>query len=160
MDPPHSDPKPSCKLQPVIIAYLVIAGGITAALLLMWISSAIKGSPAYQATFEALRSHPEAIAALGEPIVPAFITTGSAGGSSHANLSIPVKGPKGRGRVYVQAIQEEGSAEWTYFQWDLVLPGREDRIPLGPTVSYLEWSEKRFPSKPASPEPAPSGNTP
>ncbi len=61
MDSPHSDPKPSCKLQSVLIAYLVIAGGITAALLLMWISSVIKGSPAYRATFEALRSHPEAI---------------------------------------------------------------------------------------------------
>ena len=140
-------PQPSRSLNRLIIGYMLVSGGIFATLILMWIVSSIKGSHPYQATLEAVRAHPEAVAALGEPIDPAFVTTGSYSsgeGSAHANLSIPVKGPKGRARAYVSGVLEKGADEWVYFDWRLVLPGREEPILLGPTLSYVEWVEREI----------------
>lgn len=141
-----ASPKLSRSLNRLIFVYMLVSGGIFATLLLMWIVSSIKGSHPYQATLEAVRVHPEAVAALGEAIDPAFVTTGnysSGEGSAHANLSIPVKGPKGRARAYVSGVLKKG-AEWVCFDWRLVLLGREEPILLGPTLSYVEWVEREI----------------
>lgn len=89
----------------------------------------IKSSDAYEIAMSELRQNEQAIAILGEPIEEGFFTSGSintSGSSGQADLSIPVSGPKGKGKVFVLATKSMG--QWEINQ--LVLEVNNERINL------------------------------
>lgn len=93
--------------------FVVCSGAI--ALLLVSVTGAIRSSEPYRVGLEAARTSPEVAEALGEPIEPGFLASGSisvSGGSGEADLSVPVSGPKGKGTVYVDATKVAGA--WEY----------------------------------------------
>ncbi|HUT60800.1 MAG TPA: cytochrome c oxidase assembly factor Coa1 family protein [Phycisphaerae bacterium] len=74
----------------------------------------LKSNDAYKQGFAQASSHPVVIERLGEPIEAGWLVSGQinvSGGSGHANLSIPISGPKGGATVYVKATKSAG--EWT-----------------------------------------------
>jgi hypothetical protein len=83
------------------IAFLV------AAALLVVIEHQIKSSPLFQVSVAQARESPEVVGALGEPVVVGWLVSGqiteSSDGGGHATLTIPLEGPKGKGRLRVEA---------------------------------------------------------
>ncbi len=100
--------------------------GIMAALF-----SGMKSSAPYQQALAAAQTNPQAIQALGEPITPGFLLSGSINlnnNTGNASLAIPVSGPKGKGTIYVEAEKYDNA--WHYTRLELQVDGRASPIPL------------------------------
>lgn len=107
---------------------LVVVGVASIVSLVM---GSIKKSGAFQEALEKARSHPAAVAALGEPIVSGFFITGSIhveGSSGEANLSIPLRGPRGKGTLYVEATKR--ADRWEFALLELEVTGQVERIDI------------------------------
>lgn len=107
---------------------LMIAG---VAILFFGIMGVIKKSDAYSDTLALVQSHPEAIAALGEPIEPGFMLMGNISienGEGAADLTIPVSGPRGSGTMRVVADKSSGSSSWNYTTRELRLDGGDAAV--------------------------------
>lgn len=75
----------------------------------------IKGSEPFEDSLRAARANPQIQAALGTPIEPDFLVTGSinlSGPSGDANLAYGISGPNGTGTVFVTGDKSAGV--WTY----------------------------------------------
>ena len=75
----------------------------------------MKSSDAYKQAMVIVRQSPVVIETLGLPIKEGLITSGSVninGPSGHAELAIPVSGPKGSATVFLEARKSAG--EWTF----------------------------------------------
>ncbi len=100
---------------------LMIAG---VAIIFFGVMGVIKKSDTYSDTLALMQTHPEAIAALGEPIEPGFMLMGNISiqnGEGAADLTIPVSGPKGSGTMRVVADKPSGSSSWNYTTRELRL---------------------------------------
>lgn len=109
--------------------FLVLAV-LAAVAIVVGVFGIIKRSDVYQEAMERARSHPAAIAALGEPIEAGWYVMGSvetSGPGGEASLSVPLEGPRGEGTLYVEATKRAGA--WTYHQVELDVEGGE-RIDL------------------------------
>jgi hypothetical protein len=98
----------------------------------------MKSSTPYQEAVTAVQANPDAILALGEPIEPGFLLSGSINLNNNegdASLQIPVSGPGGKGTVYVEAEKYDNA--WHYTRMELFVDGRAAPIPL-----LAEKSEK------------------
>jgi len=98
------------------IVGITIAAGVLvfAAAIVFFVFGLIKSSDAYQLGFAKASASPTVIAALGTPIEAGMFVSGSvkvSGPSGSAELSIPLHGPSGSGRVYLRAQKSLG--EWT-----------------------------------------------
>lgn len=105
----------------------VIVGG--AALLL--VSSSYRSSWAYSNAVELAGSNAEVAAALGEPVEPGWWVTGAisvSGQSGGADLTIPLRGSRERGTLYV--VAEKPAGEWLFTTAEVEVPGRQERIDL------------------------------
>ncbi len=79
------------------------------------VMAAMKSSDAYKTAVQQAEKNAQVINALGTPITEGWILTGNinvAGGSGHADLAIPIAGPKGKAAIYVVANKSEGA--WIY----------------------------------------------
>ena len=77
------------------------------------------------------QANPAAVAALGTPLEPGMMINGTLqtdNSSGHADLSMPLKGPKGSGRVYIKGERE--ADRWTYSLIELAIDASGDRIDL------------------------------
>src|SRR5689334_19294135 len=91
----------------------------------------IKQSDVYREALAEVRKDPEAASALGRPIEPSWWLSGNvqtSGGSGHADIMVPVSGPKGEGKVYVQAVKH--GSRWKFTRLALEVDGRRDQIDL------------------------------
>ena len=90
----------------------------------------IRGSDAAEMAMTAVRSTPEAVQLLGEPIEKGYWVTGSINtenGRQYANVRVPVSGPKGSGVVHLVGTCESGQA-WVHTT--LMLELGDQRLPL------------------------------
>ena len=98
------------------------------------VMGSVKQSGAYQEAMERVRAHPAAIAALGEPIEPGFFVSGSVsveGPSGTAALSIPVRGARGKGTLYVEASKRANRWEFGLLELEVLgKVGQAERIDL------------------------------
>jgi len=89
---------------------LFIAGMV---LLFFVIGASMKQSEAFRMSVDRLQANEAAITYLGEPLETGFvmgnISTNS--GTGEANINYWIGGPKGEGRVYVEAVKRQGL--WT-----------------------------------------------
>jgi hypothetical protein len=77
----------------------------------------VRQTDVYQLALERLQTDTQAQQALGEPIQPGWLVSGSInvnedGGS--ADYAIPVSGPKASGMFYVKATKPEPGAAWQF----------------------------------------------
>lgn len=92
---------------------------------------AMKSTVAYQQAVARAADDPTVIAALGQPIRPAFFVSGNFttdGSRGHADFAIPLHGPKGNATVYVQAKEALGA--WTYSTLTVQIGHDKPRIDL------------------------------
>lgn len=78
------------------------------------VRTSFRSSEPYRVAVARARAHPDVIAALGTPIEEGAFPMGSIsthGASGSADLSIPIKGPNGKGTVYVTAQKFGGRWE-------------------------------------------------
>lgn len=90
------------------------------------VRTSFRASEPYQVAITRAKANPEVTAALGTPLEEGAFPTGSistSGGSGSANLSIPIRGPNGKGTVYVQA--EKFAGAWEYRRIVVTVNGRE-----------------------------------
>ena len=95
------------------LAFIGIVLAFVASILVIVFSS-MKSSWAYEEGMQLALAHPDVIEHLGEPITSGLFMTGSinvSNASGNADLSISLRGPQGRGTLYVVAERSEG--EWS-----------------------------------------------
>jgi hypothetical protein len=96
------------------------------------IMGVMKSSEPYQQAMARAQAEPAVIEALGMPIADGWFVQGNisindAGGE--ASLAIPVRGPNGDGKIYVDAVRAAGV--WEYRTLIVELGDGERRIDLG-----------------------------
>lgn len=113
---------------------LVVIGLLGGAAIFFGITKALKSNAPYREAIAATESNPAAIAALGEPIKPGLIPSGSihiGDGEGEVNFEIPVSGPKGKGTIHIRGEKPAGSPTWIYDTRELKVEGQREPIPLG-----------------------------
>jgi hypothetical protein len=116
-------------------------GGIAALVagVLFFFVGTVRSTDAYRVSFDEARAHPEVRAALGQPIERGWWMTGQVSinnDDGEADLSYPISGPSGSGKVRVRASRKDGV--WSYEVLECTLGDkRVDLLPLetsaGPT---------------------------
>lgn len=99
--------------------------------LFVGVSSLFKESVPYQEALTRAQQNEWVIEALGEPIETTGMISGNVhyeGNGGQAQLSIPIKGPKGNGTIKVDANKQGDT--WTYDQLEVVIDGEEEHIQL------------------------------
>jgi hypothetical protein len=117
-----------------LIALAALAGvGI-----FMFIFGALKSSDVYQLSLKRAQETPQVQAALGTPIEPGFMMSGSvdvgtSGGT--ADFNFPVSGPKGAGTVTAKATKPAGG-DWIYSILQVKIDASGEVIDLLGTVPH------------------------
>jgi len=96
-----------------------------------FIFSAMKSTDVYKYAVARAQSDPAVIEALGTPIKPGFLMSGSTsanGASGQADLAIPISGHKGSGTLYVVATKSAG--RWEYSKLVVEVAATRKRINL------------------------------
>jgi hypothetical protein len=99
----------------------------------------MRSSGAYKGALERARSSATVREALGSPIEAGLFVTGNiqvSGPSGTANLAIPIKGPKGKGEIYVEASKQLGL--WHFRHMVVVVEANAMRIDLSESTQ-LDW---------------------
>src|ERR1700730_15252072 len=92
---------------------------------------AIKSSDAYKSGLVKAKADPRVVAALGSPIEDEFFVSGKTnvtGSSGHADRTVPISGPKGKGTIYFVASKFAG--EWTFSKLIVEVAETGERIDL------------------------------
>ncbi|HEY0591334.1 MAG TPA: cytochrome c oxidase assembly factor Coa1 family protein [Thermoanaerobaculia bacterium] len=126
-------PKKSSWLKWVALgcAAIVLLGVIAAGALLFFVFGAVKKSAPFTEALARARANPAVVAAIGEPIETGFLVSGNVGyegSGGTASLAIPLKGPKGSGKLYVEATRAAGA--WQYQRLEFEPEGGGARIDL------------------------------
>jgi hypothetical protein len=91
------------------------AGLIFAAVVGAFIFEVLGNSEVSKLAVAKAQSNPVVVQRLGEPLKRGWFTTGSVktlGSTGHADLAIPLSGPKAKGTLY--AVASENSGQWTF----------------------------------------------
>jgi hypothetical protein len=86
------------------------------AIIMFGVFAIIKSSDTYKDALARAKADPRVVSALGQPIKPGMFVSGSSnssGGSEHADLAIPISGPKGSGKIYAVAVRSGGKITYT-----------------------------------------------
>ena len=108
---------------------IVIAGYVS--LVLFAAFAGIRSSTAYSQPVELAVTDTRVVSELGSPVEPGWFVTGSAqvtGPAGNANMAIPLRGPEGKGTLYV--VAEKIAGKWHYEVLEVEVADREQRIDL------------------------------
>ena len=100
-------------------------------LIFLFVFGVFKGSDAYADAIARARSSPAVVHELGEPIEPGWWVTGSIninGPSGSADFATTLRGPRGRGTLYVTGDKQAG--RWNYKVLEGAVEGKSERIDL------------------------------
>ena len=117
------------------LGLLLLAAGIVVVIVSI-VFGALKSSDAYKTALAKAKADPRVVNALGSPIKDGFFVSGTtnvSGSSGHADLTIPISGPKGKGTIYFVASKFAG--EWTFSKLMVEIKATGQRIAAG-----LFWS--------------------
>jgi hypothetical protein len=110
----------------LIVLFMVFIGGI-----LLLVFSGFKHSDVYKQAIAMAQKNPEVIKQLGEPVKPGWYFSGKievAGPSGHADIAIPISGPKNHGTLY--AVADKSADQWKFTILKVGVEGRTRRIDL------------------------------
>lgn len=112
------------------LTMVVLIATFVAAIILI-VFGALKSSDAYKTAVTRAKADPQVIEALGTPIEEGMFVSGKTnvdGSSGEADLTIPLRGPKAKAKLYVVATKRAG--RWTYSTLEAEIDGRDERINL------------------------------
>jgi hypothetical protein len=107
---------------------LLIAGVFALALGVMQI---MRSSTPYQEAVGMAKADPAVVQALGTPVEAGWFNSGKIethNGSGHADLQIPLQGPKGKARLYV--VADKRGKHWRYETLEVQVDGSDAVIAL------------------------------
>jgi hypothetical protein len=132
--PVVAGPAAAAEKQPLLNKHwkrtLVITAGF-AALLLIVVFALLGDSEVSKLAFATAQSNPTVRQQLGEPLKRGFFTSGNieiSGQSGHADLEIPIRGPKGRATVY--AVAQKNAGLWKFDTLQVAFYGKPERVDL------------------------------
>jgi TonB family protein len=121
---------------PVSLFCLLLFAVAIVGLILTIVMGSIKNSVPYTRAMAHAKADPTLIAQLGTPIEAGWFVTGSmssSGSNSHADLNIPIHGPKGSGTLHVIALKSPfvaGMDNWKLTVLEAKVDGRTEVITL------------------------------
>lgn len=96
------------------LGMILLTGGCVVGCGVLLVSMLTSSTP-YAHAVATAEAHPAVVEILGEPIEAGWLVQGSIelhNQDGEADLSIPLSGPQGSGRLYVEGTRRAG--EWTY----------------------------------------------
>jgi hypothetical protein len=105
------------------------------AVIVIIVFSAIKSSDVAQTAIAKAKRNADVIDALGSPLKDGLFVSGNvntSGGTGHADLSIPISGPKGSGTIYATA--EKSAGVWKYSVLVVKIKRSGEQIDLNETA--------------------------
>jgi hypothetical protein len=114
----------------VLLLPILALGGFIGGILAIVFGS-IKSTDVGQEAIRRSVSNPAVIEALGAPVEEGWWVAGqikTAGPSGYADIMIPLKGSRTKGKVYAVATKSAG--RWTYETMEVEVEGRDERIDL------------------------------
>ncbi|MGO1002830.1 cytochrome c oxidase assembly factor Coa1 family protein [Lysobacter sp. CA196] len=152
---------PSGCLTLILLAGLLLVGVI--GLGIKGLSGVMKASEPYRHAIALAEGNAEVVAALGTPLRTGSMIQGTLStenASGHADLAVPLTGPKGEATLYIKG--ERQADRWTYSVIELAIEGSGQRIDLlkddgTPAESTPPADKPRGESDP-EPEVTPSDN--
>jgi len=112
------------------LTLLVLAGGFMA-LVFWFVFSVMKSSDVYAQGVERARAAPAVAEALGTPIEEGWFMSGQinvAGPSGHADIAVPLSGPRAKGTLYI--VADKSAGEWHFRTLQVAVDGAGKRIDL------------------------------
>jgi len=109
---------------------LLLVGGFVF-IIISIVFGAMKSSDAYKSALAKTKADPRVVAALGSPITDGFLVSGKtnvSGTSGHADMTVPISGPKGKGTIYFVATKFAG--DWTFSKLVVEIGETGERIDL------------------------------
>lgn len=97
------------------LTFILFSVGMAGALF-HGVVSVLKSSDAYKTGLQSVQNSSEVVAIIGEPVEAGFWLVGSVevnGGSGKANLSFPISGSNGSGKVHVVGKKTAGTWEYS-----------------------------------------------
>ncbi len=113
-------------LAAAFLCMVLFIGGVVTLLM-----GAMRGSDVAKEALARAQSNPLVTQHLGTPVGEGWFVGGSinvSSGSGDADLSVPISGPKGKGKVYVTAQKTAGT--WAYTLMVATFDGSNDKIDL------------------------------
>ncbi len=128
----------------VLITTLIVAA---VAGLVFFVVSLLKGSDVAKGAVARAQSSPAVVQHLGAPIEAGWWASGSinlSGDSGDAKLTLPILGPKGKGKLYL--IAEKRAGTWSYTLLQVVIDGSGEKIDLlaSPSVVSMPTSRREM----------------
>lgn len=112
------------------LGMLLLAAGFVFVIVSI-VFGAMKSSDAYKTALAKVQADPRVVNTLGSPIRDGFFVSGTtnvSGSSGHADLTVPISGPKGKGTIYFVATKFAG--EWSFSKLIVEVGKTGERIDL------------------------------
>ena len=120
---------------------LLVLMGVFAAVLLTLFTATFRHSDVYKEAVNLATRNARVRDLIGEPIKPAWFISGQIntnGGAGHADLSIPISGP--RGKAVIRAVADKNRV-WRFSYLQVIVEGQSENIDL---LSILPLPEREF----------------
>jgi hypothetical protein len=134
-----------------LLVVVLLFGGCVA--LVAGLFGAMKNTGAYTIALERLRADDAAVAALGRPIDTGWAISGhfnDRGDAGEATYAVPVHGPRGHGRLHVDAVKRKG--RWSFRVLELVPESDAPAVDLRTPAEVAEFGDVEFvPAEPTWP---------
>jgi hypothetical protein len=114
---------------------MVIAGAVFFFGIFGIVFGAMRSSDAYKVAVSTASANPTVVAELGTPIEPGWFTSGkvnTTGSTGHAELSIPISGP--RSSATITAVADKAGGTWTFSTLSVTVDGKPTPIDLLPAL--------------------------
>jgi hypothetical protein len=101
------------------------------ALIVYFVFGLMKSSDVYKEALARAKANPAVVRALGVPIEEGLFVSGSiqvSGPSGNADLAIPLSGPRGKGKVFLEARKSAG--RWSFSKLLVEVDETKERIDL------------------------------
>jgi predicted Zn finger-like uncharacterized protein len=115
-----------------IFALACLALVVCTGLMILFLGIIIESSEPYHEALMRAQANPQVREALGAPIEPSHFLSGSGRGSlvarNHADLWIPIHGPKGKGEIHVKG--QIAGVKWQYSVFEVLIHKEKRSIDL------------------------------
>jgi hypothetical protein len=118
----------------IIVLFFAFIAGV-----LGIVQASFKSSDAYTQALVLAQDNSQVSDKIGKPLKPGWFVSGSinvSGDSGDADISIPISGPKGNGKIY--AVAKKVAGVWQYETLQVEVNGQQDRIDIlqAPPAKY------------------------
>lgn len=107
---------------------IIIIGALIAFIFIFMVFHFMKSSDVYKSALMEAKNNALVMEAIGSPIKDAFLISGSistSGHSGNAEFSIPIYGPEGKAKIFVNASKYGGKWSFSYLVVEVEATGQK-----------------------------------